>query len=100
MELLLNTILPTLLYIAAIVLIVVLIVVACKLVTSLNKINALVDNIEGKVNTLNGAFDVVEKASNGLANITDSFVGAVTGLIARIFGKSKNNHLEEDDDNE
>jgi len=97
MELLLNTILPTLLYIVAIVLIVVLIVVGIKLIGILNKVDKIADNIDDKINTFNGAIRVLKDASDRIASISDSFVASVTSLISKIFGKDKKNQLEEED---
>ena len=96
MDILLNMVLPTLLYIVAIVLIVVLIVVGVKLIGILNKVDKIADNIDDKINTFNGAIRVLKDASDGIASISDTFVASVTSLIAKIFGKNRNNDNKEE----
>ena len=90
---LLDLYLPVLLYIAAIILLSVLIVLGIKLVKILDKVDRLVENVEEKVNSLNTAFEIIDKASNGLAILGDNIVTTVTSFISGIFNKKK---LEED----
>jgi uncharacterized protein YoxC len=92
MEFFLNSILPMLLYIVAIVLIVVLIVVGIKLIKILNKVDAIADNINEKVNTFDGALRVLKNASDGIASITDTVVFTVTSAISKVFGAIKKNN--------
>ena len=87
MELLLNSVLPVLLYTAGVILLVVLIILGIRLIQILNKVDRVVDNVEEKVNSLNGLFDVVNKASDTLALVGESVVGTVAGFVSRIFNK-------------
>ena len=87
MELLLNSIFPVLLYTAGIILLVVLIILGIRLIQILNKVDRVVDNVEEKVNSLNGVFDVVNKATDTLALVGESVVGTIAGFVSRIFNK-------------
>ena len=86
----LNFVLPVLLYIFGIILLIVLII------QILERIDHLVDDIEHKINSLNGLFTIIDRTTDGLALITDRFVGAATNAISKIFKKGK----KEDDINE
>ncbi len=90
MELLLNSILPVLLYTAGIILLIVLIILGIRLIQVLNKVDRVVDNVEEKVNSLNGVFDVVNKATDTLAVVGESVVGTIAGFVSRIFNKKLN----------
>ena len=90
---LLDLYLPVLLYVAGIILLIVLIVLGIKLVKILDKVDRVVENVEEKVNSLNTAFEIIDKASNGLAILGDNIVTTVTSFISGIFNKKK---LEED----
>lgn len=85
----LNLILPVLLYTFGIILLIVLIILGIRLIMMLDKLDRVVDNIEGKVNSLNGFFSVVDKATDGIALISDSVVNTIASLIFRIFKKKK-----------
>lgn len=90
MELLLNSILPVLLYTAGIILLIVLIILGIRLIQVLNKVDRVVDNVEEKVNSLNGVFDVVNKATDTLAVVGESVIGTIAGFVSRIFNKKLN----------
>lgn len=90
MEIMLDAILPVLLYVAGIILLIVLIVLGIRLIQILNKVDRVVDNVEAKVNSLNNAFDVVCKATDTLAVIGDSVVTTVTGVISKFISKKFN----------
>ena len=89
----LNAILPILLYVAAIVLIVVLIIIGIRVLEMLNRVDKLIEDVEDKVKSVNGAIAVMNKAADGLANISDSVVFGVTTAISKILNKK---HKEED----
>ena len=87
MELMLDGILPVLLYTAGIILLIVLIILGIRLIQILNKVEKVVDNVEEKVNSLNGVFDVVNKATDTLALVGESVVGTIAGFVSKIFNK-------------
>ena len=91
---LLNFILPVLLYIAGIILLIVLIILGIRLIQMLNKIDRVVDNIEGKVNSLNIAFDLVTKVSDSLSMVGETMIGLIASGVSKIFNRK--NHNEED----
>jgi len=98
MESLVSIYLPAVLYIVAIVLLVVLIIISVKTLKLLDRLSELADNVEDKINSVNGAISVIKTASDGIANITDTFVYNASGMISKIFGKNKNSYKEEEID--
>ena len=89
---LLSEFLPAVLYIVVIALVVTLTVLAIKTIILVNKLNRISDNVEVKVNSLNGVFSIVNKVSDASYMAFDKAVNTVVDKIGR-FKKSK----EEDD---
>lgn len=88
----LDIFLPTMLYMVAIALLIVLIIVGIKLINILDKVDRLVDNIENKVNSFNGALAVINKTADGIASIGDSVINGVSlGVtkLSNLFHKKK-----------
>ncbi|MCI8460411.1 MAG: hypothetical protein HFE81_03335 [Bacilli bacterium] len=85
----LSVFLPIILYIVAIILLIILIVLGIKCIAILDKIDRVVDNIEEKVNTFNGALSIIGKVSDGIASIGDSVIFGITSAVSKIFNKVK-----------
>lgn len=85
----LNLFLPVLLYTFGIILLIVLIILGIRLIMILDKFDRVVDNIEGKVNSLNSFFSIIDKATDSIALISDSVVNTVASLVFKIFKKKK-----------
>lgn len=85
----LDVFLPVLLYVVAIILLVVLIVLGIKVIALLDKVDRIVDNVEEKVNAFNGAFSVIERATTGFADITDSLLFNVSTFFSKLFNNKK-----------
>ena len=91
-----NVLLPLLLYIAGFVLLIVLIIVGIKLIGVLGKLDRILDNVEGKGSSLDGAFNIIDKFSDGVALVGDRIVTNTVSAINKIFNKKR----EEYDDYE
>lgn len=93
----LSIILPIILYILGILLLLVLIILGVRLIQILDKAERVIDNVEEKVNTLNGLFYVIDKTTSSIDLISTKVVNSVVNLISKVFGKDK---FKEDDINE
>jgi len=82
-----NTLLTVLLYVAGIVLLVVFTIVGIKLITILDKVNRIVDDVEEKVSSFDGAITTMSKVANGFANISNSLVFGVSSVVSKLFNK-------------
>ena len=93
----LSTVLPILLYLAGLVLLVVLIIVGIKLIGLLDKFDRIADNVEVKITSLDGAFNIVDKFSDSVAMVSDSLVSGTVKLLSNVFGKNKTSKEDEDE---
>jgi hypothetical protein len=85
----------TVLLVLASVLVVFLIVVAIKLIGTLTRTNALLDNIEKKVHSVDGVFDVIDKVTDGVSSVSDVVVSGITNAIEKVFSKKEEKEEEE-----
>ena len=90
----LNVFLPITLYIVAIITLIIIMVLGIKLIGVLNKIERVVDNVEEKVNSLNLAFSIIDKATEGITTIGNTVLGAVNKAVTKVFNRKNEN--EED----
>ena len=60
----------------------------------MDKITNTVDNINTKVNSLNGIFSVIDFTTDKLANISDKVVDTITTFIRKIFYRKKEEETE------
>ena len=60
-----------------------------KLIVTMNKIENVVDDINGKMKSLNGFFSIIDFTTDKLSLITERFVDAVSSLIRRIFNRNR-----------
>lgn len=97
MEFLVDILLPVILYVVAIILLIILIVLCLRLIKLIDKVDRVVDNIQDKVNTFDGALAVLKTASDSVASVTDSFIFGLTNTISRVFGKFRGNYKEDED---
>ena len=89
-------VLPIILYILGSILLIVLIVLGIKLIVTMDKIQNTVDNINVKLNSLNGFFSVIDFATNKLATINDKVVDTITTLIKKIFYRKKEEEYDDE----
>ena len=87
-------VLPIILYILGSILLVVLIVLGIKLIITMNKIENVVDDINGKVKSLNGFFSVIDYTTDKLALLSDRFVDTITSIIKKIFVRKEKKENE------
>ena len=85
----LNAILPVLLYVFGIILLIVLIIIGIRMIQVLDKVDRIVDNVEEKVNSFNGFFEVLDKTGYGISMIGDKVINLFSGVISKIFNKNK-----------
>ena len=80
-----NEVLPIILYILGSILLTCLIVLTIKLIIIVNKTEKVVDNITGKVKTLDSLFDVIGTVTGRFTVVTDKIVDGIALLIEKIF---------------
>lgn len=93
-----NESLLTILYVLGSILLIVLIILGIKLIITMDKIGKVVDNINAKVDSLNGLFSVIDFTTSKLTMISDKVVEGVTGIVKKVFNKSKEKEEELEDE--
>lgn len=86
----------TMLYILGSTLLIVLIILGIKLIITMNKIENVVDDINVKVDKLNGLFNIIDYTTDKLAIVSDKMVEGVSYFLKKMFFK-KNKKKEEKD---
>lgn len=96
----LSELLPIIVYFLVATLLVVLIILGIKLIQTIEKTNAVLDDIERKSKSLNGLFDAVNSVTDSIALVSDRMIEGVSGFISKLFKKKKRVKKEEDVNNE
>ena len=68
------TVLQVLLYVVAIVLLVVLTILGIKAIKVMDKADRVIDDVDSKVQSLNGLFAAIDKVGFGIDHVTTSFI--------------------------
>lgn len=92
----LNAFLPIVIYFLLIILLTVLIIIGIKAILLMNRVNTVVDDVEKKVQSLNGLFNVLGNVSSRINAVYDRITDTAFGLVDRIFSRKKK--VEEDID--
>lgn len=96
----LYEVLPLIIYILVAILLVVLIVLGMKLVETVNKTNAVLDDLEKKSKSLNGIFDTIDSVTDTVSLVSDKIVEGISGLIGKAVSFAKRKKKVEDDEDE
>ena len=76
------------LYILLFMVLISLILLIFKLIATLYKVDAVVDDVNKKSKKLDNLFDVVDVTTEGLSFLGDTFVNLATGFVTSMFKKS------------
>ena len=82
-------------YILLIGLLVIGIILGVKAIITIDKVEKIVDSVKSKVNTLTGAFTLIDTITDKLAIFTDNIVDNTTSFIGRLLLKKKRKKKEE-----
>lgn len=100
----LSSLLPIIIYILLIVLIILLIIISIKSIKAINKFQDVVDDVDKKVKTLDGVFDLIDLATDKISLLSDRLISIITGIFERGLNKKKSSKKikdnEEDLENE
>ena len=72
--------LPIIIYILLIILLVIGIILGIKSIITINKVEKVVDDVNEKVESLNGLFQIVDFTTDKLVSITDKVIDGVSSL--------------------
>ncbi len=83
----LETVLPIVINILLIVLITVGIILGIKCISVLNKAKSIMLNVEGKVNSLNSLFYLIDMINAKVTSLTEKVIDITSDAITKIFNK-------------
>lgn len=93
--------LPIVIYILLIIFLIIGIILGVKLIITLNKVEKVVEDVNDKVQTLNGFFHIIDYTTDKIALATDKVVDGVASLFNKLLFKKKKKKLKkESDENE
>ena len=91
----LSELLPVIIYVLLIALIILLIVISIKAIKALNKVQTVVDTVDKKVSNMNGAFDVIDAATDKISTFSDKLIDIIAGAIEKVFKVRENKKPKE-----
>ena len=71
------------------ILLIVLIVFVIRLFSTLSRLNKTLDDVNTKIEKLNGLFNIIDNTTDYITVISDKFVDKISGLIDNLFSKKK-----------
>ena len=91
----LQTFLPIVIYFLLIILLIIGIILGIRAIQTLNKVDRVVDDVNDKVQSLNGFFNIIDFTTDKIVSITDKVVEGISGFIGNVF---KRRHTEKDEE--
>lgn len=89
--------LPIMLYSLTIVLVIVFIILGIKLIYTIDRANAILEDVEKKSKSLNGFFNVIDSVTDTLSVLSDTVVSSVTSIIGKLIPKKRKKERNEDE---
>lgn len=90
--------LPIIIYILLIIILVIGIILGVKSISTIKKVEKVVDDVNNKVESLNGLFQIVDFTTDKIVSLTDKVVDGFSSLATRLFFRKKENKREENED--
>jgi len=95
----LYELLPIVIYVLLSILLGVLIVLGIKLIDTVNKTNAVLDDLEKKSKSLNGIFTTIDNVTDTVSMVSDKIIDGLASLVGKAlsFKKTKKKKKKEED---
>ena len=85
----LNELLGLVLYMFSIILVIVFIVLGIKLIKTLKKVDAVIDDVNEKMDKVDGVFDIIDKTADYASGISDKIISGISSFVGLLLGKKK-----------
>lgn len=89
--------LPVVIYFLLIILLIICIILGIRFIITMKKIENVVDDINDKVQSLNGFFNIIDFATDKVSSLIDVVVNFITNKIGWLFKKKKKEESETDE---
>lgn len=90
-----NTLFGILLYISIIILVIIFIILGIKLIRTLKKVDNVIDDVNNKMEKVDGVFNIIDKTADYASLISDKVINGISGLIGALFKKRRGNDSDE-----
>ena len=90
----LQELLPIIIYFLLIILLVVGIILGVKAIQALTKVEKVVDDVNKKVESLNGFFNIIDFTTDKIVAISDHVIDFLTSAFSKMFTKKKRKKKE------
>lgn len=87
MTIVLDDLLPNLLYVVLIIFVIVLIALAIKLIKTLKKFDSVLVDVNKKMRKCDGVFDLIDSTADFANSISDKIINGISNLIGFVFKK-------------
>lgn len=93
-----NVFLPAVMYSLLIVLIIVLIILGIRTLETVTRINTLLDDLEKKMDSMSGLFNVMDFITTKAIVVTDTIASTIMGTIKSLVKKRKQKKEDVEDE--
>lgn len=83
--------LPIIIYVLIIIILIIGIILGIKSIITVNKVEKVVDDVNEKIESLNGLFRIVDFTTDKIVTLTDRVVDGLSSLATRLLFKNKKN---------
>lgn len=94
MDIVMDYVFPSIIYILVTILLVVLIMFVIKSMRSVDKLNGVIDDLRDKSDKLNGIFTLIDTSTNLLSGLTNKLSNVLSSKIFSMFDKNKKKEEE------
>ncbi|MDD4283068.1 MAG: hypothetical protein PHX03_04680 [Bacilli bacterium] len=91
---------PFILYLLLIILVVVLIILILKLIRTVGKVDQVVEDVNYKVNKLNGLFEIIDYTTDTLVSFNDKIINFISNGITSFFKRKSRKKKKGEKENE
>ena len=81
--------LEILVYVLGTILLLTLIILTVKLILSVDRINAILDDVEDKMKTVDEVFSVIDRITDSFSTISDRIVDSLASIVSKLFTTKK-----------
>ncbi len=93
-----RIVLPIILYILGSILLIILIILGVKMIITMNKIENVVDDVDQKVQKLNGLFSIIDVTTDRLSLVSDRVIDFISMVVSKLFRHKKKGKEEEENE--
>ncbi len=92
-----DSVLQIIIYVLAIVLLIALIIFTVRGIKTLKKVDAVIDDLEGKIKKLNGIFEIIDYTTEVMTQVTGKIGSIFSSGILNLFTRKRKKEAKEDE---